>query len=167
MSKLAEYRPCVGIVLFNKKGEVWMGKRYRQRGPYCWQFPQGGIDTGERPKAAALRELWEETGIRSDHIRYLGKTKGWLTYDYPTAFRGRKVSRGWKGQKQKWFAYEFIGKRKDFDLKAHKPPEFSKWRWEDLTVAPDLIVPFKKEVYLALVAEFEGFSQTQKKSKAK
>jgi len=166
MSKLSEYRPCVGIVLFNKKGEVWVGRRYRQRGDHVWQFPQGGIDAGEAPKAAARRELWEETGVEPDKIKFLGKTKGWITYDYPEEYQGRKISRGWKGQKQKWFAYSYLGSKKDFDLKAHPPQEFSKWKWIALENAPDFIVPFKRNVYEHLVVEFEPFAKPMKKLKS-
>ncbi len=166
MTDFSEYRPCVGIIVFNKKGKVWVGRRYRQRGAHVWQFPQGGIDPGETPKSAALRELWEETGIKPEKVTRLGKTENWLTYDFPPEYHGKKVSRGWRGQKQKWFVFQFHGNKHDIDLKAHMPQEFSKWKWMDFHKTPDMIVPFKREVYKMLIQEFSAFANPHENSKS-
>lgn len=154
----AHYRPAVGIAVFNEFGDVWLGKRFNEKGPYSWQMPQGGIDKGEKPKAASLRELWEETGIRKKDVSLLGSVEDWLYYDFPPEHIGPK-SRGWSGQRQKWFAYRFHGKEKKIDLQSHGPQEFSKWKWAPLKKAPDLIVPFKRKVYERLVIEFEPYSK--------
>ena len=152
----AQYRPNVGVVLFHADGLVWLGKRAKTPGPWCWQFPQGGVDAGEDLEAAARRELAEETGAR--RVTYLGRTDGWLTYDFPPEASGAKIARGWKGQKQAWFAFRFDGEDSDFDLAAHGEPEFEAWRWGYLEEAPALIVPFKRPVYEAVARAFAGFA---------
>ncbi len=159
------YRPAVGIALFNDDGHVWLGKRFGQKGPYSWQMPQGGIDVGEKPKAAARRELWEETGIHEKDVTFLGGVKGWLYYDFPPEHPGKKSTRGWTGQRQKWYAFRYHGNEKRIDLKSHGPQEFSKWKWASLEDAPVLIVPFKRKVYERMAVEFEGFAKPVKQRK--
>lgn len=150
----SEYRPAVGIVLFNKTNQAWYGRRSgHNKGPYMWQFPQGGIDAGEMPLEAAYRELWEETGALKTQVTLMGEIKDWLYYDLPAVKQKR-----WRGQKQKWFAFRFHGEATDFDLEAHGVIEFSDWRWAPLMDAPDLIVPFKQDVYKRLTAEFSHFT---------
>jgi len=153
---LTKYRPNVGVVLFHPDGRVWLGKRAATPGPYCWQFPQGGVDEGEDLQAAALRELAEETGARS--VTYLARTDGWVTYDFPPEARGAKIAKGWKGQKQVWFAFRFDGEEAEFDLSDDGHPEFEAWRWGYLAEAPGLIVPFKRPAYEAVAKAFEGLA---------
>ena len=153
-----KHRPNVGVVLFNRQGRVWLGRRINTPGPHNWQFPQGGVDEGEDLETAARRELAEETGVTS--IALLGRTEGWLTYDFPPeVLADPKHSRGWLGQKQVWFAYRFTGDDAEIDLEADKHVEFDAWKWGRLDETPELIVPFKRGVYEAVVAAFEGFAR--------
>lgn len=145
------YRRCVGAVLFNARGEVFVAQRSDCREP-AWQMPQGGIDKGEKPRQAVLRELAEEIG--TDKAEIIAKSRRWLTYDLPedligTAFKGR-----YRGQKQRWFALRFTGRDEDIDLNASGKPEFSHWKWVPLHTVPDLIVAFKRPVYEEVTAEF-------------
>jgi putative (di)nucleoside polyphosphate hydrolase len=156
MIELSAYRPNVGVVLFHPDGRVWLGRRAQTPGPYNWQFPQGGVDDGEDLEAAALRELQEETGVRSTSP--LGRTQGWLAYDFPADHSGSKIAKGWKGQRQVWFALRFEGQDAEIDLNAHGHPEFDAWRWGDLREAPGLVVPFKRATYEAVVEAFGGFA---------
>ncbi len=156
------YRAAAGIALFNKHGQVFLGRRKNASGPYIWQMPQGGIDKGESAKHAAIRELEEETGIAAHLITPLGKINRWLTYDFPPGFTGSKRAHGWHGQKQKWFAFRYIGKSKDVKLDAHKPIEFIDWRWEDFDHAVKLVVPFKRAVYENLAVDFKKFAKPLK-----
>ena len=152
MSDLSAYRPNVGIVVFNREGRVWLGRRAGAGGPHRWQFPQGGVDAGEDLEAAARRELWEETGIVS--VALLARTDGWIAYDFPPELLHSKRGRGWRGQKQAWFAFLFEGEDSEVDLAAHSPPEFDAWRWADLHETADLVVPFKRAAYLQVIAAF-------------
>lgn len=156
MTDLAQYRPNVGVVLFHADGRVWLGRRANTAPPHNWQFPQGGVDPGEDLEAAARRELTEETGAVS--VTYLGRTDDWIVYDYPPGFAGAKSARGFKGQRQVWFAFRFDGEDAEFDLAAHHEPEFDQWRWGDLAQAPDLIVPFKRAVYETVALAFAPFA---------
>ncbi len=156
---LPHYRPCVGIIMFNTQGQVWLGKRLEHDDPHCWQFPQGGIDPGETPRDAALREVWEETGANGARLTPLGRTDDWLTYDYPEDYKVNPKRKNWLGQKQHWFAYRFHEDDECFDLKAHPPQEFSEWRWGNLHETPDLIIPFKRKVYEELVIIFSPFAK--------
>ncbi len=153
MTDLSLYRPNVGVVLFNRDGRVWYGQRHATPGPYNWQFPQGGVDEGEDLEAAARRELREETGVAS--VELLGRTDDWILYDFPPeALNNAKAWRGFKGQKQRWFAFRFLGDEAEIDLTADKDVEFDAWRWGDLSEACDLIVPFKRPAYERVVAAF-------------
>jgi putative (di)nucleoside polyphosphate hydrolase len=156
------YRPCVGVMVLNRDGYAFIGRRIS--GPehidavHVWQMPQGGIDEGEDPYPAALRELHEETNIRS--VEKLGEIKEWLTYDIPREI-GTKAWKGkYRGQKQKWFALRFTGKDGEIDVKnpgGGHDPEFVEWRWEPVKNLPGLIIPFKRPVYERVVAEFSKF----------
>lgn len=150
------YRPNVGVVLFHADGRVWLGRRTGASGPYNWQFPQGGVDAGEDLESAARRELQEETGASS--VTLLGRTDGWIVYDFPPGHGGPKAYRGWKGQKQVWFAFRFDGAEAEFDLDVQQPPEFDAWRWDYLAGAPDVVVPFKRAAYQEVVAAFTVFA---------
>lgn len=150
------YRPCVGALVFNDSGHVFVGKRSSmERQPYVWQMPQGGIDEGEEPEQAAFRELEEETSIRS--VDLLAESVDWLSYDLPPEALGRWRGR-YRGQTQKWFAFRFTGKEAEINLNAHQPAEFSEWKWVPLAEITDLVVPFKLPVYEALVREFSHFA---------
>jgi putative (di)nucleoside polyphosphate hydrolase len=153
-----EYRPCVGVVLFNKDGKVFLGHRNISLTDYVWQFPQGGIDKGEKPRAAALRELQEETGVVAALVSELGTIEDWLYYEFPTDFKHSEKARGRKGQRQRWFAYSYLGTDDQIDLEADDEVEFSEWRWGTLDEAKDLIVPFKRNIYERLACEFAGFA---------
>jgi putative (di)nucleoside polyphosphate hydrolase len=150
------YRPNVGVVVFNRAGLVWLGRRVGTEGPFNWQFPQGGVDEGEDLLAAARRELVEETGITS--VSLLARTEGWLTYDFPPGYRGSKAARGFRGQAQAWFAFRFEGEDAEVDLAAYPPIEFDAWRWGRIEETPDLVVPFKREAYLKVIAAFGAFA---------
>ncbi|MFD1192529.1 RNA pyrophosphohydrolase [Phenylobacterium conjunctum] len=152
---LSAYRPNVGVVLFHPDGRVWLGRRAKTPAPYNWQFPQGGVDAGEDLETAARRELAEETGVSS--VALLGRTDGWLTYDFPPEHTG-KLARGFKGQRQVWFAFRFDGDEAEIDLEAHGTPEFDAWRWGRLDEVCELIVPFKRPTYEAVVAAFHDFA---------
>jgi len=147
------YRPCVGVMLLNPAGDVFVGQRLEQM-VEAWQMPQGGIDPGETPEAAAARELREETGVRPAHVDWLAESRDWLTYDLPPELVGVAWKGRYRGQRQKWFAGRFTGRDdRDIDI-ATAHPEFGSWRWERLERLPRLIVPFKKALYETLVEEF-------------
>ena len=150
------YRPNVGVVLFNPQGRVWLGRRAGQAGPHNWQFPQGGIDDGEDLLDAARRELAEETGVTS--VELMARTDGWIHYDFPEGYGGSKAARGYRGQRQVWFAMRFTGEDSEVDLEAHDEIEFDAWRWGRLAEAPDLVVPFKRPAYEKVVAAFAPFA---------
>ncbi len=151
------YRPCVGIMLLNSSNKVWIGRRAMKRSvqqdePGSWQMPQGGIDKGEDPLPAALRELEEETGI-SD-VEVIGQTEDWLTYDLPEHLVGKALKGKYRGQKQKWFAMRYLGSDSAIDLSKAEDDEFDDWRWEDAAELPGLIVEFKRPVYEQVVERF-------------
>ena len=157
MTDLSLYRPNVGVVLFNRDGLVWYGQRHATPGPHNQQFPQGGVGEGEDLQAAALRELQEETGVTS--VEFLARTDDWVLYDFPPeAMNNAKAWRGFKGQKQQWFAFRFTGEDSEIDLTLDKDIEFDAWRWGPLSEACDLIVPFKRPAYEQVVAAFSRFA---------
>lgn len=152
------YRPNVGVVLFNRQGLAWLGHRAGETTPLAWQFPQGGVDPGEDVEAAAYRELQEETGVRS--VTLLGRTQDWIHYDFPPeVLANRKRARGFKGQKQVWFAFRFEGDDSEIDLFAHGEVEFDAWRWTSLTEAVETVAPFKREVYRQVIAAFAVYAR--------
>ena len=150
VSKL-EYRKNVGMVLVNTNGHIFAGKRLDNNSD-AWQMPQGGIDKGETPEAAAFRELSEETGIHHSKARLIGATAGWLSYDIPVELIPLLWNGQYKGQEQKWFAFEFLGKDSDINI-ITKEPEFSEWAWKSKKDLLSSIVPFKLEVYQKVFSE--------------
>jgi putative (di)nucleoside polyphosphate hydrolase len=148
------YRPCVGVMLANSEGRVFVGKRIDQGEGDFWQMPQGGVDPGEDLVDAALRELWEETGVTVRTAHIVAQTREELFYDLPDNLLGKLWGGKYRGQRQTWFLLRFTGSDADIDLAAHKPAEFSAHRWVDPLTLPDLIVPFKQAVYRAVLDEF-------------
>jgi putative (di)nucleoside polyphosphate hydrolase len=151
-SDLPFYRPAVGIMLVNPAGLAFIGRRIDMpAGLAAWQMPQGGIDPGESPREAAFRELKEEVG--TDKAEILAETQGWLHYDLPTDIASRMWSGRWRGQRQKWFLMRFTGEDADINP-ATEHPEFDAWEWVEPERLPELIVPFKRQLYRELLAEF-------------
>jgi putative (di)nucleoside polyphosphate hydrolase len=150
------YRPCVGIMLLNPAGDVFVGRR-NDVGADAWQMPQGGIDTDEEPKAAALRELHEETGIRS--VEIVAESTHWLDYDYPATIARRSFATRFRGQRQKWFAMRFLGQAAEIDL-GFGHAEFDAWKWCDINALANLIIDFKRPVYEAVVREFRHLARS-------
>jgi len=153
------YRPCVGTMVLNRRGLVFVGRRFdgaeQVDDTYPWQMPQGGVDPGEDPYPAALRELAEETNIRS--VELLAESPEWFTYDLPRELVPHAWGGRYRGQKQKWYALRFTGPENEIDVAhpagGHKP-EFSEWRWVPMRELPGLIIPFKRNVYERVVATF-------------
>lgn len=153
ISKLP-YRPCVGIMLVNTRGHVFVGQRL-DRDTDAWQMPQGGVDKGEKTLDAAVRELWEETGVTENLITVEAESRGLIPYDLPIALVPNVWKGRYRGQEQKWFLMRFHGSNDQINI-ATEHPEFSAWKWlpKDELVAN--IVPFKREVYTQVLAEFGG-----------
>lgn len=160
-AKSLPYRPCVGIMVLNRENRVWTGHRIVETdgemagSDKLWQMPQGGIDKGEDPLPAALRELYEETGMRS--VSLLAEAPRWIDYDLPPDLVGIAFKGKYRGQTQKWFAFRFEGDEAEIEI--NPPPggheaEFDHWEWKPMASLPDLIVPFKRAVYLEVVAAF-------------
>jgi len=147
------YRPCVGVMLVNRDGLVFVGQRIDNKEGDAWQMPQGGIDPGEDIEGAALRELEEETGIKADLIQILARSKKEYFYDLPEELIGKLWGGKYRGQRQTWFVARFLGVEADINI-ATKHPEFNAWRWTSPDTLVDLIVPFKKKLYRDVVAEF-------------
>jgi putative (di)nucleoside polyphosphate hydrolase len=162
--KSLPYRPCAGMMVINRAGLVFIGRR--TDGPehvddtHVWQMPQGGIDEDEDSYEAALRELYEETSIRS--VQKLGEIAEWLTYDLPSGVAKKAWKGKYRGQKQKWYALRFTGKENEINIDdpggGHKP-EFVEWRWVEMRELPGLVIPFKRQTYERVVKEFERFAR--------
>jgi putative (di)nucleoside polyphosphate hydrolase len=159
------YRPCVGIALFNRQGRVFIGRRkdkdlVEHVAPgHEWQMPQGGIDKGEEPFAAAMRELREETNVRS--VSLLAEAPDWYAYDLPDAIAEQAWKGRYSGQRQKWFALRFEGPDEEIDIAnpaGGHDAEFDAWRWERIELLPELIIPFKRPVYERVVTLFAPFA---------
>jgi len=148
MSSDLPYRPCVGIMLLNSEGKVFVGRRLDQT-VEGWQMPQGGIDEGEDVRTALFRELREEAG--TDKAEIIAEMEEWITYDLPPHLVGVAFHGRYRGQKQKWFALRFLGEDSDIDLATHHP-EFSAWKWVEMEALLDLIVPFKRDTYRKVIA---------------
>jgi putative (di)nucleoside polyphosphate hydrolase len=149
------YRRGVGVMLLNSEGKVWVGARIDNTDE-AWQMPQGGIDEGEEPWATALRELEEETGIPPHLVERIAQCPGRLQYRLPDELIGVIWKEHWVGQDQDWFLCRFLGRDADVNI-ATKHPEFRKWRWIEPQLLPDLIVPFKRDLYRRLLSEFAEY----------
>jgi putative (di)nucleoside polyphosphate hydrolase len=160
--EITAYRPCVGVALFNRAGLLWVGRRFEKQNDdgvgKWWQMPQGGIDDGEDAQAAAMRELYEETGVRN--AEFLFEAEGWFKYDLPENLIGKSWGGKYRGQKQKWIALRFTGKDSEIDLKppGHKQ-EFDQWKWASMDEVLDIVVPFKKAVYVDVIAALRHLEQ--------
>ena len=148
------YRPCVGVMLVNGDGKVFVGRRIDNKEGDWWQMPQGGVDEGEDLRDAALRELAEETGISAEWIVIIKQLDEPLRYDLPEELMGKLWGGRYRGQEQVWHLARFSGEDRHIDLQAHDPPEFCDYRWVDPEQLPELIIPFKKRVYRAVLEAF-------------
>lgn len=162
------YRPCVGVMVLNRENKIFLGRRIAEPqgemdgASKLWQMPQGGIDEDENPRLAAERELFEETGIRS--VSLLAQTSDWLTYELPPELVGIALKGKFRGQKQMWFAFRFLGE--DSEVQINPPPgghtaEFDEWGWKTMDEALDLVVPFKRGVYESMIAEFRHLESAE------
>lgn len=148
------YRPNVGIILCNAKNEVFWGKRVKE---HSWQFPQGGIKSGETPELAMFRELKEEVGLEPHHVRILGRTRDWLRYDVPERWLKRDWRGHYRGQKQIWFLLRLVGRDCDVCLRTSEKPEFDAWRWNEYWVPMNSVVDFKRDVYQKALQELARY----------
>jgi putative (di)nucleoside polyphosphate hydrolase len=150
-----QYRPCVGAMMVNSQGWAFVGKRIDNREGDFWQMPQGGVDPGEDLEAALLREVTEETGVTARHLDIVTRLEQELFYDLPDDLKGKLWGGRYVGQRQTWFLVRFTGTEADIDLNAWDTPEFCEWKWVDPELLPELIVPFKREVYRTIVDGFK------------
>ncbi|MFP3383296.1 MULTISPECIES: RNA pyrophosphohydrolase [Tritonibacter] len=148
------YRPNVGVMLINGAGDVWVGQRM-DRHKEAWQMPQGGIDKGEDARAAALRELEEETGVTPDLVEIIAESDGWLPYDLPQEVVPHFWGGKYRGQEQKWYLMRFVGQDAQINIQTDDP-EFSAWCWQPVAELVEKVVPFKREVYARVVEEFKA-----------
>ena len=148
------FRPNVGIVLLNQWNQVFWGKRLRS---HSWQFPQGGIKHGETPEQAMYRELHEEVGLTTDHVRILARTRDWLRYKVPDRFIRREARGHYRGQKQIWFLLQLTGRDSDMNLRATSHPEFDAWRWNEYWIPLEVVIDFKRDVYQHALTELSRF----------
>ncbi len=155
MGETGKYRRGVGVMLLNRDGKVWVGARIDNTDE-AWQMPQGGIDKDEKPWATALRELEEETGIAPELVEKISECPELLKYDLPVELRSQLWGGKWIGQDQDWFLARFLGSDRDIDI-ATKHPEFRTWKWVEPAQLPDLIVPFKRDLYRKLLSEFAEY----------
>jgi putative (di)nucleoside polyphosphate hydrolase len=153
-SSTLPYRPCAGIMLANKAGLIFVGQRLDASSD-AWQMPQGGIDDGEEPEAAAIRELGEETGLAPRHFDVIARSAREHFYDLPDALIGKMWKGRYRGQRQMWFLARFSGDDSDVNIQTAQP-EFRAWMWAEPASLPDLIVPFKRKLYEDVLAEFDG-----------
>ena len=149
------YRPCAGLMILNREGRVFVGQR-KDTSIEAWQMPQGGIDPGEDAETAALRELHEETGITADRVELIAIASKELTYDLPPDLVGKVWKGKWRGQRQRWFLYRFLGDDSEIDI-ASEHEEFIAWRWIEPAELPALIVPFKKALYEEILVLFRDY----------
>ena len=149
---LKPYRPCVGLLLINKKGLVFAGKRL-DSSSNAWQMPQGGIEKGEAILEAGLREMKEEIG--TNNVQLIGEMKDWLNYDLPKKLVNRLWDGKFRGQTQKWLAYKFLGEDKEININT-KNPEFSEWKWVSSMELLNLTIPFKKNIYKKVLKEYSS-----------
>jgi len=150
------YRPCAGIMLANRQGEVFVGQRLdaaQSKYPDAWQMPQGGIDKGEKAETAALRELWEETGVTNEHVEIIARSKEEHFYDLPDELLGKIWKGKYRGQRQSWFLMRFTGSDENVDIHTEHA-EFTSWKWANPADLPAMIVPFKRDLYRAILKEF-------------
>lgn len=148
------YRPCVGVMLINRAKDVFVGQRLDTKYD-AWQMPQGGVEKGEDPREAALRELWEETGVDPALVRVLAETENWLPYELPFDLVPKLWKGRFRGQEQKWFLMQFHGRDEDINIETEHP-EFSQWRWLPPGDLARNIVPFKRDVYAAVLDAFRA-----------
>ncbi|MAL78936.1 MAG: RNA pyrophosphohydrolase [Sneathiella sp.] len=147
------YRPCAGMMVLNGEGRVFVGRRIDMVSEH-WQMPQGGIDENEDPIEAALRELDEEIGTRNVELVHV--LNEWLTYELPDDLLGKIWKGKYRGQKQKWFLFRFLGEDQDINILT-KHPEFSEWKWAEYAELPELIVPFKRALYETVLEKFSPY----------
>lgn len=151
------YRPCVGVCLINENGLIFVGER--EDFPNAWQMPQGGMDDGEDVITAAFRELAEETGVTKEHASIIHIMDQKIRYDLPAPLQKKFWGGKFAGQEQTWVAMKFNGSDADINLNAHEPIEFIRWKWVQIETLPDLIVPFKRDIYIQVATTFKPFTK--------